>query len=289
MVIKIKKRENFKKKIELTFNKKYISENFSKKELEYLDKWRKYSLDNMTDLKKKEKYLKKIKTDFTYHSCSIEGNTMTKIQVEKYLNDNEIVKDKTKFEHLEIENNGVAFDYMINFKKELSIKFILELHELLLGNLEIYYLNKKNHFYDNDFICGKFRKSSKYSIQGSLKILTQPTEIEIEISKIINWYNKNKNKMHPLELTSKFHILFVDIHPFCDGNGRIVRLLMNYILHSNNFPLINISEKSRNKYIDILESSNELEFTQFLFSELRNNIGEIYVPENLKYEEKINF
>lgn len=36
--------------------------------------------------------------------------------------------------------------------------------------------------------------------------------------------------MHPFELAVLLHTKFVTIHPFVDGNGRVARALLNYII-----------------------------------------------------------
>ena len=67
---------------------------------------------------------------------------------------------------------------------------------------------------------------------------------------LLTWYSKNKNKLHPLILTAYFHSAFEMIHPFIDGNGRVGRLLINLILHRNNYPMINIPNAVKYKYYE---------------------------------------
>ncbi len=72
---------------------------------------------------------------------------------------------------------------------------------------------------------------------------------------LFSWYTKNKNKIHPIVLSAYFHSAFETIHPFVDGNGRVGRLLMNFILHRKDYPMINIPAKKRYEYYTALESS----------------------------------
>ncbi|MBU3958163.1 MAG: Fic family protein, partial [Nanoarchaeota archaeon] len=60
------------------------------------------------------------------------------------------------------------------------------------------------------------------------------------LEEFFGWYNKNKGRLHSVELAALAHLKFVTIHPFSDGNGRISRLLMNFVLHKHGFPMLNI-------------------------------------------------
>ncbi len=70
------------------------------------------------------------------------------------------------------------------------------------------------------------------------------------------WYRSNKRKYHPVVVAAYFHHVFESIHPFRDGNGRVGRLLLNFILRKNNLPMVNIKFKERNKYYSALEDGN---------------------------------
>ena len=80
---------------------------------------------------------------------------------------------------------------------------------------------------------------------------------------------KNKKKVHPAELAASVHLKFVTIHPFGDGNGRISRLIMNFVLKDNNFPLLDIPYTKRTSYYNVLERSqinkDENIFIQWFF------------------------
>lgn len=93
------------------------------------------------------------------------------------------------------------------------------------------------------------------------------------------WYQKNKKNLHPVELAGLVHLKFVPIHPFGDGNGRISRLMMNFVLYKNGFPMLNISYKNRNSYYTALERS-QIKKNEFIFL---NWFLKRYIKENKKY------
>jgi Fic family protein len=51
------------------------------------------------------------------------------------------------------------------------------------------------------------------------------------------------------------HINAKYVYTFIDGNGRVGRLLMNFILHKNGFPMINIPVERRFEYYDCLQAA----------------------------------
>ena len=67
----------------------------------------------------------------------------------------------------------------------------------------------------------------------------------------------NTSKSHPVELAGIVHYRFERIHPFGDGNGRIGRLLMNYILWHAGYPMLIIEYKKRASYYKALDKGEE--------------------------------
>ena len=72
---------------------------------------------------------------------------------------------------------------------------------------------------------------------------------------LLTWYTKNKDQkgVHPLVVAAYFHVGFETVHPFVDGNGRIGRLLLNFILHKKGFPMVNIPNSGKHGYYMALE------------------------------------
>ncbi|MDR1154583.1 MAG: Fic family protein, partial [Bacteroidales bacterium] len=68
---------------------------------------------------------------------------------------------------------------------------------------------------------------------------------------LVRWYNEEEQKavLSPIELAALFHYRYIRIHPFEDGNGRVARLLVNYILHRHGYPMIVIPTADRRNYL----------------------------------------
>ena len=76
-----------------------------------------------------------------------------------------------------------------------------------------------------------------------------------------------KGGMNPVELAVRAHYRFEKIHMFGDGNGRVGRLLMNYILWHEGCPILIIEYAKRKSYYRALEK-DEAGFVRYFFSEL---------------------
>lgn len=117
-------------------------------------------------------------------------------------------------------------------------------------------------------IAGIIRQH-QVAIAGSKFMPPFTAEIYPLLSEFFKWYNKNKDKIHPVELAALVHIKFVTVHPFTDGNGRLSRLMMNFVLHQYEFPLLNIHYVDRTGYYNALERAQikkeDNVFVQWLF------------------------
>jgi len=181
---------------------------------------------------------------FTYDSTNIEGNTLTLQETSQLLFEGRTPR-KSLREINEVINHKKAFDFLLKFKRGLSKEFILNLHNLVVkDSLRQELINQ----------IGKYRTLQVY-IRGTNWLPPKPKEVSNEMASLLSWYTKNKNKIHPLVLSAYFHSAFETIHPFVDGNGRVGRLLMNFILHKKGYPMINIPSQRKHEYYSALESS----------------------------------
>ncbi|PWU81771.1 MAG: hypothetical protein DLM72_05280 [Candidatus Nitrosopolaris wilkensis] len=72
---------------------------------------------------------------------------------------------------------------------------------------------------------------------------------------MFEWYDRNKDKnplRHTVELAALVRLKFVTIHPFGDGNGRVSRLFMNFVMNKEGYPMLNIHYSARNSYYTAL-------------------------------------
>ena len=195
---------------------------------------------------------------FTYDSTNIEGNTLTLQETAQLLFEG-VTPRKSLREINEIVNHKEAFDFLLNYKHDITKKFVLQMHKLVTKNTLKEDISNQ---------VGIYRTMQVY-IRGVEWLPAKTEEVPVEMQQLYAWYTKNKTKLHPLIMAAHFHVVFEMIHPFIDGNGRVGRLLLNFILHKNGFPMINIPHKRKHIYYKTLETAqvkgNIKPFVDFLY------------------------
>ncbi len=215
----------------------------------------KAKLDSYRPLKKE--IVKNLREDlivrWTYNSNAIEGNTLT-LKETKVALEGITIGGKTVREHLEAINHREAILYLEDLVKEnttFSETGIKSLHQLILKKID-------------DENAGRYR-TINVVISGAKHTPPDYLHVPDEMKVFIDWYEKEKSKIHPVELASRVHSDFVKIHPFVDGNGRTARLLMNLELMKAGFPPAVLPVEKRLEYYEVLDKTHtENDYEPFL-------------------------
>ncbi|MFH1589868.1 MAG: Fic family protein [archaeon] len=176
---------------------------------------------------------------FTYNTNAIEGSTVVKTEVKKLLGKKESPTNDDEKETLNVAN---AVEFIRKTKEKLSVELIKEIHKIC--------------FQSTKQFAGTTRKVEVVIRDSHGNIVHQGAPanmVETLLKELVEWYHKHKNKYPPLLLAAITHNQFEDIHPFQDGNGRVGRLLLNYVLLQFNYPPINITLKDKAKYYETLQ------------------------------------
>ncbi len=222
--------------------KEFISEIYNETWINQLDKIKEnYSKEQKkTPESAKEKEIDNFMVKFTYNTQRIEGSKMTLRDTANLLEKGETPKKPLR-DIKEAEAHKKVFYEMLKYSKDLNLQAILQWNKILLSETK-------------PDIAGKIRNHG-VAISGSKFMPPLVIELDALLNEFFNWYNKNKNKLHPVALSALVHLKFVTIHPFSDGNGRISRLMMNFILNKRGFPMLDIPYENRNGYYTALERS----------------------------------
>jgi Fic family protein len=172
-----------------------------------------------------------------YNSNAIENSTLTLEETEKILLQIDLDRFITEREIFEAKNLARVVEYINKKSKEqeLTLDTILFFHKILLTNIR-------------DDVAGRFRKDNEYVKVGN-HIAPPPREVMERLEKMIIKYNSS-NHESIIKRISQLHLTFEYIHPFVDGNGRIGRVLNNYLLIKEGYVPINIKFIDRKKYYD---------------------------------------
>ena len=191
--------------------------------------------------------------EWTYNSNSIEGNTLSLRETQLVLQEGITVKGKSLREHFEAKNHEFAILKLYQLVKDdyvLNAKDILDLHGLVLRSIE-------------DEYAGRLRNGG-VRISGANFVPPNARKVSEYLDDLIDHINTNPQGLNPIELVTVFHHKFVWIHPFFDGNGRTVRLVMNLLLMRYGFPPAIILANDRAKYYAALNQANNGNYAKLM-------------------------
>ncbi|PIW41570.1 MAG: hypothetical protein COW21_01170 [Candidatus Aenigmarchaeota archaeon CG15_BIG_FIL_POST_REV_8_21_14_020_37_27] len=175
---------------------------------------------------------------FTYNTNAIEGSTITMEETREIIVD-KIAPNKPLIDIKETESHFRVFLEMLEKKEKLSKKLLLKWH--------------KNIFWETKSdIAGGFRK---FLVRAGPHVAPDWQKVEGLMKKFFEF--SNQTKLNSVELAARAHYKFEKIHPFGDGNGRIGRLIMNYILWHNGYPMLIIEYKKRRSYYKALQRDED--------------------------------
>lgn len=162
-----------------------------------------------------------------------------------------------------LNNSQVAayINTLLHNQKQLSPEIILEVHRLLMfGSMD------KHRYEDNGERAGTY-KQKDYCV-GKLSVGASPEDVPGAIQELCTMCNSIMNK-DPLKVATVFQCHFEYIHPFADGNGRVGRWLVNYLLALCDHPPVLFERAERKSYYRALESFDATEDYNLMYAFLR--------------------
>lgn len=175
-----------------------------------------------------------------YNSNAIENSTLTleetekillQIDLDRYINERELFEAKNLSRVIKYINESAT-------EKELSIDLILLLHKMLISNIR-------------DEVAGRFRNNDEWVRVGN-HIAPDPNKVLDLLNDMLVQYHIYDNE-HIVKRIARLHLTFEYIHPFVDGNGRIGRVINNYLLIREKYVPINIKFINRKEYYNAFE------------------------------------
>ena len=203
--------------------------------------------------------------DFNYNSNHLEGNTLTYGQTEILLLFGKVIGEAELKDVQDMTASNVALKMM---EEESGVKdipltqnFIRTLHRTLLredytvyrslpGGVQTSYVVHAGQY--------KTRPNSVITRYGDRFEYASPEETPALMAGLVDWYNQAEQEgvLTPAELAIMFHYRYIRIHPFEDGNGRIARMMVNYILARHGYPMVVVRSRSKKEYLEALHRAD---------------------------------
>ncbi len=215
--------------------------------------------------------MQKLQLDWNFHSNNIEGNTLTYGETKALLFHGITAQGKPLIDHIQMKGHEDAIEYILDIIKgkdrPVSEVFIRDIHTLILGS--------KSYQIDVETPDGKPTKKrvhpGKYkelpnhvkTKEGKMFFFAEPEDVRAKMSDLIKWFRDNNDNQHPLITAAVFHYKFILIHPFDDGNGRVARILMNFIFMMHGLPPTIIRTERKDDYYTALMLADDGDLEKF--------------------------
>lgn len=214
-----------------------------------LDFWKKQNIKHANEL---ASVLSSYSVNFAYNSGKIENDEITYHDTREVFDKDGVTSytgsTKTLFE---IQNSKAGYERMLSAFNDVQIvdeDFLKEIQMILTNGTydeRRYQIGERpGEYKHHDYVTGK------NEIGASVE------DVQKEVCELLDELTDIDDK-NALVAAAYFHAKFENIHPFSDGNGRVGRLLMNYILLIHNHPPITIHEEDRKGYYNALEKFDE--------------------------------
>ena len=203
-----------------------------------------------------EEVLKKVnykfRLDWNYYSNRMEGGTLTREETRSVMIGNVSVEGKPLRDLLEMKGHDDVVRQILNIGKgerRISERRIKEVHKAII---------KEDDGPDMNLQIGEWKEQPNEIInyKGEKFGFASPEEVAEKMHALLNnvnakldvFFAKKSGAEHPLFIASDFHLDYLSIHPFFDGNGRTARIFTNLILISCGYPPVIIKDEEKEGY-----------------------------------------
>ena len=203
--------------------------------------------------------------DYNFNSNHMEGNTLTYGQTELLLLFGKVSGEGDLKDFNDMKASQVSLKMMEEQAHLESIpltqNFIRTLHHTLLREDYVVYRTLPGDQQTSYTVhAGRYKTLSNSVITryGDRFDYASPEETPALMTDLVDWYNEEeaRGKLTPVQLAALFHYRYIRIHPFEDGNGRIARLMVNYILVRHHWPMVVIRNRNKSQYIEALHHAD---------------------------------
>jgi Fic family protein len=187
----------------------------------------------------------KLIIELTHGSTAIEGNTLTlretQLLIDEGITPGGAKKLREIHETLNHHQAVLQVRRWVAEKHPVDEAALCALHRIVMTRID-------------DERSGSWR-SDRVFVTGAPLQLIRPERIPDAMQDLLSWIS-SASHLHPFVLAAEAHYRFVKIHPFYDGNGRNGRLLFNWLLLRQGYPLAVIPAEARSRYIHSIDQAD---------------------------------
>ena len=213
-------------------------------------------LSNDDEIRLKRKFI----LDFNYNSNHIEGNTLTYGQTEVLLLLGEVIGNARMKDLEEMKAHNICLNMIereADTDNPLTETFIRQVHQVMLREDYTVYRKLPGGETTSYVVhAGRYktRPNSVITPTGERFEYASPEETPALMADLVEWYNQaaSEASLTPIQIAALFHYRYIRIHPFEDGNGRIARLMVNFILRRYGWPMLVIRSNKKQTYLNAL-------------------------------------
>ncbi|MCI4352601.1 MAG: Fic family protein [Thermoplasmata archaeon] len=185
------------------------------------------------------KELETFAIQFTFDSNRIEGSSLTLRETASLLEHGVTPSNRPLSDVQEALSHRKVFLAALSSRESLDRSTLLSWHKALFTETKPEY-------------AGLVRRT-QVRIAGSRFVPPAPFELDLLLDEFFGWLRGVWKSLHPVVLAALVHLRLVTIHPFGDGNGRVSRIAMNFVLFRKGFPMLDIPYLRRSGYYRALE------------------------------------
>ena len=155
----------------------------------------------------------------------------------------------------------------IEESRPLTKWFVQSLHQAITKNQPTYQaVNQFGVSFEAELHRGEFKRlpNNPTRLDGIVHEYSPPEQVDSELDNLIKWYQHYEHGQHPLSVAAWLHHRFTQVHPFEDGNGRVVRALLTWHLVRTGYLPIVITRDIRSEYISTLEQADSGDLSPFV-------------------------
>lgn len=224
--------------------------------------WQQYAIGTEADI---DLRLDSFRILFAYHSGKIENPEISYHDTREIFENGRVVNftgsPRAIFEQ---RNQKLCYDFLkprILAREPITIELVKETHAILTAGTydETRYIQQGER-------PGAFKKHDY--VTGIEEVGSLPEDVEHDMQELLATLQELAGK-DPLKTATYFHVRFEYIHPFADGNGRVGRTLLNYLLMTRDHPPLIVYDEDKRDYYAALEKYDRNEDYQPMYAFLK--------------------